>query len=213
MTMNVTKFAHSCVRLESNGAVVVIDPGVFTERKALDGADAVLITHEHVDHMVVETLADELGKRPSVTIYTHPAVIEKLGDLASSATAVTSGDQFEAAGLKVRAYGGWHAEIHPDLPRIVNLGFLVEDSLYHPGDSFDVPQGASIDTLFVPITAPWLKASESVDFIRAVAPRRAFALHDALGNDANFGILNQLLGGLGGAPYERLTPGSTITVP
>jgi len=211
--MNVTKFAHSCVRIESDGAVLVIDPGVFTERAALDGADAVLITHEHADHMQVETLADELAKRPSVRIYTHPAVAEKLGDLADAVTTVNSGDQFEAAGLGVRPYGGWHAVIHPDLPRIVNLGFLVDDSLYHPGDSFDVPEGANVDTLFVPVTAPWLKASESVDFIRAVKPRRAFALHDALGNDAGFGLIAQILSGLGGSPYERLAPGSSITVP
>ncbi len=77
-----------------------------------------------------------------------------------------------------------HAEIHPDIPRIANLGFLVNESVYHPGDSFDVPEGARVETLFVPVSAPWLKISESVDFVRAVAPRRAFALHDGIINDA-----------------------------
>jgi L-ascorbate metabolism protein UlaG (beta-lactamase superfamily) len=211
--MKVTKYGHACVRVESDGAVLVIDPGVFTEREALDGADAVLVTHEHTDHMVVETLADELGKRPSVRVFTHPAVAEKLGALAGAVTTVNSGEQFEAAGFKVRAYGGWHALIHPDIPRIANLGFLVADTLYHPGDSFDVPEGATVDTLFVPVTAPWLKAAESVDFIRAVAPRHAYALHDALGSEAMFGILAGLLSNLGGVPYERLKPNSSITVP
>ncbi len=211
--MNVTKYGHSCLRIESDGAVLVIDPGVFTERAAVDGADAVLITHEHPDHLVVDTLVDELGRRPSLRVFTHAAVAEKLGALDGAVTSVNSGDEFEAAGLRVKAYGGWHAEIHPDLPRVANLGFLVADSLYHPGDSFDVPVGATVDTLFVPVTAPWLKASESVNFIRAVAPRRAFALHDALGTDAAFGLLNQLLGGLGGHPYERLEPGTSISVP
>ncbi len=211
--MNVTKYAHACLRIESDSAVLVIDPGVFTEREALDGADAVLITHEHADHMVVETLADELSKRPSVRVFTHPAVAEKLGALDGAITTVSSGDEFEAAGLPVRAYGGWHAVIHPDLPRIVNLGFLVANSLYHPGDSFDVPAGVSVDALFVPVTAPWLKASDSVDFIRAVAPRRAFALHDAICNDAGLGIVAGIMEGLGGAPYQRLAPGTSISVP
>jgi hypothetical protein len=110
----------------------------------------------------------------------------------------------------VRAYGGWHAVIHPDLPRMPNLGFLVADSLYHPGDSFDVPAGATVDTLFVPVTAPWLKISEAIDFVRAVAPRQAFALHDGLGTDPVFTILSQLLNGLAGAPYERLAPGESF---
>ncbi len=208
--LRVTKWAHACVRVESDAAVLVIDPGIFTERAALDGADAVLITHEHADHMQIDTLADELGKRPAVRIFTHPAVAGKLGDLAEAVTAVNSGEQFEAAGLPVRAYGGWHAQIHPDIPLVPNLGFLVGGSLYHPGDSFDVPTDAEVDTLFVPISAPWLKAAEAVEFVRAVRPRRAYALHDCLLSEAGFAITDGLLGRLGGAPYQRLASGESV---
>ena len=74
--MRFLKYSHACVRVESDAAVLVIDPGGLTEREALDGADAVLITHEHFDHLDVDALADELGKRPSVRVYTHPAVAE-----------------------------------------------------------------------------------------------------------------------------------------
>ena len=155
--MRILKYSHACVRVESDAAVLVIDPGAFTEREALDGVDAVLITHEHFDHLDVDALADALGKRPSVRVFTHPAVADQLGALAGAVTTVDSGDAFEAAGFRVRAYGGLHAEIHPDLPRVPNLGFLVDDSLYHPGDSFDVPDGVEVDTLFVPISGPWLK--------------------------------------------------------
>ena len=144
--------------------------------------DAVLITHEHGDHLDVDKLADALAKRPSVRIFTHPDVVAKLAALDGVVDRrSTSGETFKAAGLRVRAYGGLHAEIHPDIPRVANLGFLIDDSLYHPGDSFDLPDGVrSIDTVFVPISAPWLKLSESVDFVRAVKPRRAYALHDCL---------------------------------
>ena len=84
-----------------------------------------LITHEHFDHLDVDALADELGKRPSVRVYTHPAVATQLGDLSDAVTTVESGDAFEAAGFPIRAFGGLHAEIHPDVPRVANLGFLV----------------------------------------------------------------------------------------
>jgi L-ascorbate metabolism protein UlaG (beta-lactamase superfamily) len=207
--MKLTKFSHSCVRLERDG-VLVIDPGSFSERAALDGVDAILITHEHADHLDVDKIGDAIGKRPTARIYTNAAVAKQLADLGDVVTTVESGASFSAAGFGVRAYGAWHAVIHPDLPPVPNLGYLVDESLYHPGDSFDVPAGVTVDTLFVPVTAPWLKAAESIDFVRAVRPRRAYALHDALGNDIAFGLLHQLFNALSGAEYSRLTPGETI---
>lgn len=208
--MRLTKFGHSCVRIEHDGAVLVIDPGGYTERAALDGVDAVLITHEHADHLDFDALADALGKRPAVTVHSHPDVASKLDAVREAVTAVETGQSFEAAGLRVKAFGGIHAEIHPDVPRVANLGYLVADSIYHPGDSFDVPEGARVETLFVPISAPWLKISESVDFVRAVAPRRAFALHDAIINEAGGALLDGVLGRLLHVEYQRLAPGTSV---
>jgi L-ascorbate metabolism protein UlaG (beta-lactamase superfamily) len=210
--MRLTKYTHSCVRIERDGAVLVIDPGAFSEAAALDGVDAVLITHEHFDHLNVDLLADALGKRPSVTVYTHPEVLPKLDALSGAVTTVESGQRFEAAGFAVRAYGGLHAEIYPELPRVANLGFLVEDSVYHPGDSFDVPSDAHVETLFVPISGPWLKLAESVDFVRAVAPRRAYALHDCLLNDVGAQVTDGNLGRLAGCEYAHLEAGTTVTL-
>jgi L-ascorbate metabolism protein UlaG (beta-lactamase superfamily) len=205
-----TKFGHSCVRIEHDGGVLVIDPGAFTEPAALDGVDAVLVTHEHADHLNVDALADALGKRPAVTVHTHPSVLSKMEALAGAVTAVESGDDFTAAGIAVRAYGGLHAEIHPELPRVPNLGFLVNDLVYHPGDSFDVPDDVQIDTLFVPVSAPWLKLSEAVAFVRAVAPRRAFALHDALLSDAGHTVTDANMSRLSRCEYARLASGTRI---
>ena len=208
--MRLTKFIHACVRVERDGAVLVIDPGAFTEPAALDGADAVLITHEHLDHLDVDRLADALARRPSITVHTHPEVVPKLAALDGVVQQVAAGEEFSAAGFRVRAYGGWHAEIHPDIPRVPNLGFLVEESVYHPGDSFDVPAGAQVETLFVPVSGPWLKLAESVDFVRAVAPRRAYALHDCLLSEIGGKIYDANLARLAGCDYQRLEPGTTI---
>jgi L-ascorbate metabolism protein UlaG (beta-lactamase superfamily) len=210
--MKVTKFSHACVRIEHDGAVVVIDPGVWSESEvALDGVDAVLITHEHQDHVDADRLAEALAKRPQATVFAPPAVVSRFGaQWAGLATEVEAGQAFQAAGLRVRAYGGWHAVILPELPRVPNNGYLIEEKLYHPGDSFDVPQDAEVETLFVPVAAPWLKLSESLDFVRAVRPSRAFALHDVLDNEKSAGLVDGQLTQRAGCPYERLTPGSTI---
>jgi L-ascorbate metabolism protein UlaG (beta-lactamase superfamily) len=208
--MRLVKYSHSCVRLEGDG-VLVIDPGGFSEPAALDGVDAVLITHEHPDHLNLDALTEKLAGRPEVRIFTHAEVLPKLGDLASVTTTVDSGEEFTAAGFGVRAYGGRHAVIHPDFPSVANLGYLVDGSVYHPGDSFDVPADATVDTLFVPVSAPWLKAAESIEFVRAVKPRRAFALHDALLNQNGYGLVDGLMTRLSGAEYRRLGAGESVT--
>ena len=212
--MKIVKYTHSCLRVEREGAVIVIDPGTLTEPESVDGADAILLTHEHFDHLDVQKLVDAVTKRPSVTVYTHPEVVPKLGEFGGAVTEVVPGDEFTAAGFKVRAYGGLHAIIHPELPRVANVGFFVEGEggaggVYHPGDSFDVPTDADVDTLLVPVSAPWLKVAEAVEFVRAVKPRRAFALHDGILNDVGHQLVTGLMSRLSGADYARLDPGAS----
>jgi L-ascorbate metabolism protein UlaG (beta-lactamase superfamily) len=207
--VRITKFSHSCVRIDAGG-VLVVDPGVFSERSALDGVDALLITHGHVDHIDSDALREAFAANPDLAVYAHPDVAD---DLDGPVTAVRPGETFTAAGLSVRAYGGQHAVIHPDIPRVANLGYLISDgdtSVYHPGDSFTVPSDVRVDTLFVPVAAPWLKISESIEFVRAVKPRRAFALHDALLTEPGAKITDTHLSNLGGCDYARLAPGTSV---
>jgi L-ascorbate metabolism protein UlaG (beta-lactamase superfamily) len=215
--MRLTKFSHSCVRLERDGSVLLIDPGTLSEREALDGVDAVLVTHEHFDHLDTDALADALGKRPSTEVYAHPDVVGKLTDLSGVLNPVVAGDEFTAAGFRVRAYGGLHAIIHPEIPRIANLGFFVEGDggvggVYHPGDSFDVPGDAQVETLLVPVSAPWLKLAEAVEFVRQVAPRRAYALHEGLLNETGLALTDRNMANLSQTEYARLRAGQQVEV-
>jgi L-ascorbate metabolism protein UlaG (beta-lactamase superfamily) len=197
--MRLTKFTHSCVRLESGGGVLVIDPGCWSESAALDGATAVLVTHEHSDHLDAAKLA-----RRGIEVYAPAeARIEGL-----EVTGVRSGDRFAAAGFAVRAVGGRHAFIHGSEPDCVNLGYVIEDSCYHPGDSLTVPD-AEIDTLLVPMQASWLKTAEAIGFVRAVAPRRAFGMHEGQLNDRGLEAVNGWLSYAAGADYRYLAPGET----
>ncbi|EEP73279.1 beta-lactamase [Micromonospora sp. ATCC 39149] len=209
--MQLTKFAHSCLRVEHDGGVLVVDPGVFSDPTALDGADAVLITHEHPDHVDVAALTRQLDRWP-FRIYGPASLAGALGDVAEALEPISPGQAFTAAGVAVRAYGGRHAVIHPDIPVVDNLGYLLNDVVYHPGDALVAPEDAPVDTLFAPIHAPWSKFSEVLDFIRAVAPRRAFALHDGLLNDNGLAVLNRQYAALSGTDYQRLEPGSRLDV-
>jgi L-ascorbate metabolism protein UlaG (beta-lactamase superfamily) len=211
--VRITKFTHSCLRISGAG-VLVIDPGEFSEESALAGADAVLITHEHVDHLDLAKIAGALARRPALRVFAHADVVAKLTQFGDVATAVEPGQEFEAAGFRVRAHGGQHALIHQDIPRIANLGYLVadeRDNVYHPGDSFTVPEDTVVDTLFVPLNAPWMRLMEAIDFVRQVQPGRAYALHDALLTETGAKVSDGHLARLSGTVYAHVAPETTIS--
>ncbi len=212
--MRVTKFGHACVRIEHDGRVVVVDPGGFTDPEAVDGADAVLITHEHADHTHGPNLA-----RTDAPIYTVDSVAAALRaghpDLDERVTVIGPDEEFSAAGLPVRAVGEWHAVIHPEIARVHNCGYVVtcgEQTLFHPGDAL-TPPGQPVDLLCVVVSAPWMRAAEAVDFARLVGAPRNLAIHDRVYSEAGLGIVDGHLGRLlpETQEYVRLPDGADLS--
>jgi L-ascorbate metabolism protein UlaG (beta-lactamase superfamily) len=208
MKLTLTKKSHACVRLEKDGRTLVIDPGAFSEEDAAVGADAVLVTHEHPDHFDEGRLRAALEANPAAEIWTLRSVAEQISAaFPGRVHTVGHGDTFTAAGFDVQVHGELHAVIHPDIPRITNVGYLVDDGrVFHPGDALTVP-GVSVETLMLPVHAPWNKISEVIDYVREVAPRRSYDIHDALLTDLARPVYDRQIGALGGAEHLRLTPG------
>jgi L-ascorbate metabolism protein UlaG (beta-lactamase superfamily) len=214
--MKLTKLGHACVRIEHDGQVVVVDPGGFTEREAVDGATAVLITHEHLDHLDIGHL-----RATDAPIWTIGAVHTQIAAadpaVAERVQVVSPGQQLDVVGLQVTAVGELHAVIHPDLPRFDNSGFVIDVGgvrVYHPGDSF-TPAGGPVDVLLLPVHAPWSKISEVIDFSRQVGARRSYAVHDGLLNDTGLSVVNRNLSALLDTDdhvYERVLPGTDLTL-
>ncbi|GAA1558691.1 MBL fold metallo-hydrolase [Streptomyces globosus] len=210
--MKLTKRLHSCVQLEKDGRVLVIDPGAFSEPDAGLGADALLVTHEHPDHFDEGRLRAALDANPAAALWTLRSVAERLAPAYPGRVhTVGHGDAFTAAGFDVQVHGELHAVIHPDIPRITNVGYLVEGSLFHPGDALTVP-GVPVETLMVPVHAPWNKVSEVIDYLREVGPRRAIDIHDVYLADIARPIYDTALGNLGGTDHGRLAAGDATEV-
>ncbi len=210
--MELTKHGHACVVLGDGDRRLVIDPGAFTEPTALDGASAVLITHEHPDHFEPQRLRAALDADPALEVWTNKSVAGQLEGLGTRVHVVGDGDAVTVAGFDVRVHGELHAEVHPEIPRIANIGFLVDRQVFHPGDALTVPD-EPVATLLVPMHAPWSRTADLIDYVRAVHADQAFAVHDGALNEIGLGMVTGLLGERGPGtptPFSRLAPGDSV---
>jgi L-ascorbate metabolism protein UlaG (beta-lactamase superfamily) len=206
--MRLTKLGHACVRLDKDGAVLVIDPGAFSDPEALAGANAVLITHEHFDHIDADRVRAALIADPGLQLWSTAVVADQFADLGDRVHTVGHGDTFSAAGFDVHVYGSEHAVLHQDIPMIANVGFMLDGEVFHPGDALTVPEDP-VNTLLLPASAPWLKLSEMIDYGRTVAPRRGYTIHDALFSETGLMVLGAFLG-MAGPHFAQLENGGSV---
>jgi L-ascorbate metabolism protein UlaG (beta-lactamase superfamily) len=172
-----------------------------------------VITHEHADHWTPDQLNRILGGNRSATIFGPAGVAAQATDF--DIQVVAPGDRREAGPFTLRFYGGNHAIIHPTIPMIQNVGVLIDERLYYPGDSFFVPLDVQVDTLAAPAGAPWMKISEAMDFVSQVAPKRAFGTHDGVLSAAGRGIAHDRLKAVTeakGGEYFPLQPDESIEI-
>lgn len=213
--MQLTKFTHSCVRFDDGGRSLAIDPGVFSEvEAALDAVGGVLITHEHVDHVDADRLRAAARNDPRLRVWAPAGVAATLADLGEQVVAVAPGECFEAAGFAVRTFGGQHALIHPTIPVVANVGYLIDESTYHPGDSLIVPPVA-VRTLLAPLHAPWSKTGEVIDFVVSVRATQVHQIHDGLLNEIGLGFAELHVTRVSaehGIQFSHLKPSETVAV-
>lgn len=191
--MKITKYEHACFTVEHEGKLLIVDPGIYTTSLAApENVVAVVITHEHADHFDVAALGAIIAHNPDAVIVAHADITRQFGDNTLPYYSVSAGDSYDSASFHLEFFGGDHAVIHPDIPSISNLGVMINDMIFYPGDSFVLPH-KPVDTLALPVAAPWMKLSEAIDYFIAVKPRFAFPTHDAILSNIGKSMLDKMI--------------------
>ena len=213
--MKLTKYEHACVVAEKDGTSIVIDPGAFSAGAAgiIAGAEAILITHEHMDHVNEGAINEALAARPDLRLYAPAGLGTVFGAHQDQFTPVAAGDELTVGSLAVSVHGTQHAVIHPDIPAVANVGYLLDGGVYHPGDAYFVPD-ATVSVLLLPTSGPWMKIGEAADYVRAVRPQQIIQIHELLLSDIGLQLAGAILGeqGLTGLPLTSIPAGQSLTV-
>lgn len=158
---------------------VMTDPGAFTTLQNEEkNINAILITHEHSDHLHIDSLKKVLENNPEAIIITNTSVGKILEGENIPYIKVEEGEQYEMMGVKISGFGNLHAEIVDDYGRVQNTGYMV-NNLCYPGDAFAFPD-AKVDILALPVCGPWLKSKEVVTYAKNINPRIVFPVHDGM---------------------------------
>ncbi len=191
--MKITKYGHSCLHIADGDASILIDPGGFSQGfETLSGLTAVLVTHQHADHLDTRRLAGVLRANPDAELYSDSGSVTVLREAGLTATGVQTGDVLNV-GTTVEVFAGDHAIVHRDVPVIPNACYLIGGRLLHPGDSLTVLD-RPVEILALPASAPWMAVKEAIDYYREVAPAVAIPIHEKIlaSTEMVYGLLTRL---------------------
>lgn len=202
--MQITHLGHSAVLVETADVRVLVDPGNFSDAwHGLTDLDAIVVTHQHADHVDPEHAPALAVLNPQARILVEPAVMQMVP--LGRAQALAADSSVTIGGLTIAAVGGLHAVIHRDIPRVGNVGVVLsaegEPTVFHPGDSLEaIPAG--IDLVAVPLHGPWAAMKEHIDFLRALRAPSGFPIHDGLVNERGWQLAFHR--------YNDMTPTSLV---
>ncbi len=177
--MKITKFGHCCLLIEVKGVWILTDPGNYNVTPDVAGVDVILITHEHQDHLHVESLQMILTKNAGVQVISHIGVRKILDEAGVVYTLIADGEVVDVKSVRIESAGSEHACIHHNLPSVQNTGFFIDQTLFYPGDSFHNPK-KDITILALPVAGSWLKLEEAIEYAKFIKPKVVFPVHDGM---------------------------------
>lgn len=175
--MKITKFGHSCLLIEEGEARILIDPGIWSTIPEIKNLFAILITHEHQDHLSLDLVKSVLKNNPEVVIYTNESVGNKLGSENIPYQRLGNNEQTRVREVLVEGIGEQHAFMFHSHQVVANTGYMIAERFFYPGDALNIP-AKPVEILAYPAIAPWMKLFDSLEFGKAIKSKVAFPVHD-----------------------------------
>lgn len=175
--MKITKYGHACVLVEEADARILIDPGSYSGNVDATGVNAILITHNHQDHLDTGLVTAILERNPGAQVVTVAEAGKNLAEAGIAFATIEDGEEIAISGVPVRSFGKHHSYIYGEMPQCQNTGYMIANRFYYPGDSLHVPD-AQVEILALPVAGPWMKIAEAIDFAKAVNPKVVIPVHD-----------------------------------
>ena len=203
--MRLTHLGHACLLVEIADTRILVDPGnLAPDWDDLRDLDAIVVTHQHPDHLDLDRLPGLLAHNPDVPVLADPGSLASLPNAGIPAT-LREAEGATVGEVRLTPVGELHALIHEEIPRIPNLGVRFdaegEPSLYVPGDSLEGEPG-DVDVLAFPLAAPWCRSREMTAFLRRFNAPVAVPVHDAILSAGGRPIFLGQARNLGGADTE-----------
>lgn len=178
--MKITKIGHCCLLIEVEGRRVLTDPGSFTiEDLVAENIDIVLITHEHADHLHIDSVKRVVEANPEVVVIANTSVGKLLSNAGIAFELLEGTSEKEFKNIRIQACDAKHEEIYEDIGQVQNTGYFIANKLFYPGDAYADPK-REVDVLAFPLGGPWCKVSDAVAYVLRVKPKKAFPVHDGI---------------------------------
>ncbi|HEU0085374.1 MAG TPA: MBL fold metallo-hydrolase [Candidatus Paceibacterota bacterium] len=186
--MQIKKLGHCCLLIQIDNLKILTDPGIFSpsilppfskDQNNLVGINLVLITHEHSDHLHVESLKEVIKNNPEVKVITNTGVSKVLDEAGIPYSILEGRNSTEVDGVFLEAFDCKHEEIFEEIGQVQNTGYFIANKLFYPGDSYCNPE-KSVEVLALPVAGPWCKIPDAIRYALSLKPKKAFPVHDGM---------------------------------